>query len=423
MLLRTKAIEDILTDEEFWAKMTREMAGKLASVAARTVLRGAASAQSVGVIVDFDAVHQQALDIARNTSSRWWGTMVETTREGLRRTLINYVEMGLGKRGLPDLIENLERWFEPARAKRIAVTETTRLFAEGNKLAGDMDDAIGGYRWQTGRAEHQVCAVCWPRNGKIYPKGQVPDCPAHTSCYCAIIPVSWAYIRQHLSLWQGGPLPPEPEAPEPEPEQATFTPAGNIMELEQWVAINLKTLFGSMKGVELETGNTIVKTVADIERRLGEPIPATIVFEGVKGKAIASYNASDRLVMFRKRYQDVGAQMLRDDEIWRKRFGPDVPFHAVPTMEGVIYHEVAHALDAASGWRFSKAINALPLPVLSNMIKVSGYSGSDISVSSILSGASCRETWAEVFTAVVLNSPRAVYVPEQIVQMIQEIWK
>lgn len=208
-----KTIEDLIQDEAFWASIAALMAKRMAPLSLRAFLMGIDAASATGVIVDFAAVHAPALQMARETSSVWWGKMAETTRESLRQALTSFIETGVvtpaqQRRGLPTLIEGLQPMFDRARAARIAATETTRLFAEGNRLASRYDESVGGEQWQTAR-DDKVCPICGPRDGKIWPKGQGPEMPAHVACRCAYAPASWSYVRQHPSKWQGGTLLPE----------------------------------------------------------------------------------------------------------------------------------------------------------------------------------------------------------------------
>lgn len=209
----TKAIEDIWGDVAFWEYMQELLAQRMAPLNERALLMGVDAAAGVGVIVDFDAIHAEALRMARETSSLWWSRMTETTREALRQALITWVETGIvtpeqQRRGLRTLIDSLEPMFGEARAKRIAATETTRLFAEGNRLAMRDDDSVGGEQWQTAR-DDKVCPACGPRDNLIWPKGQGPECPAHVACRCSYQPASWRYIQRNLAKWQGTPLGPE----------------------------------------------------------------------------------------------------------------------------------------------------------------------------------------------------------------------
>lgn len=178
MKLSQKVVQDVLTDPELWDEISAHLRQSLATTALRTVLGGASAAESVGVIADFDILHPEALYVVRTWLPAWWAQLETTTRAGLRSAIEMYVELGLGKRGLPDLINAIEPLFGPARAKRIAATETTRLFAEGNQMAAMQDDTIGGLMWLTAK-DSLVCPICGPRHGLIYPKANPPDCPAH----------------------------------------------------------------------------------------------------------------------------------------------------------------------------------------------------------------------------------------------------
>jgi len=203
--LLLKTVNDIVNDEDFWEEIAQMKRIATSSIARRLIVEGARAAESVGVIVDFDVIHREAVRIAQTTSSRFWATMTDVEREVLSQSLITWQETGLGERGLPDLIDSLEPLFGRTRAKRIAATESTRLFGDGNRLACQLDDVSGGLEWQTAHDE-RVCEICAPRDGLIYPKDTDIDLPAHVNCRCALIPVSWRFIQRHQARWQGGHL-------------------------------------------------------------------------------------------------------------------------------------------------------------------------------------------------------------------------
>jgi SPP1 gp7 family putative phage head morphogenesis protein len=205
-LIATKSVDDIIADDEFWREIERIFAAGTSAVTRMIFHAGAEYARSAGVIADFDTINLAALRVTRETESLYWRLMTQTTRDGLREALTTWQAEGLGKRGLPDLVDSLEPLFGRERAKRVGVTETTRVFAEGNREAMAQDDTIGGEIWSTAEDE-LVCPLCGPLNDKIYPKGQGPAQPLHVNCRCAYIPGTWRYIRQHRSRWQGGPLP------------------------------------------------------------------------------------------------------------------------------------------------------------------------------------------------------------------------
>lgn len=221
-----KGIEEVWQDMEFWTEIEQDLEMAGGAISRSLVVEGARAAESVGVIVDFDTIHREALHIARTTSNPFWHKMTETMRGDVQTAMITWQQSGLGKRGLPDLINALKPTFGKQRAKRIAVTESTRMFAEGNRLAAEMDSAIAGLQWQTAEDE-KVCPICGAHNpttglgyeNLIYPKDSAPACPAHVGCRCALIPVTWGTIRKRPDLWRGGPI---PEATTPSPRQPSL---------------------------------------------------------------------------------------------------------------------------------------------------------------------------------------------------------
>ncbi len=98
---------------------------------------------------------------------------------------------GLGDAGLPDLVRSIEPMFGPARAQRIAVTEVTRIFDEGNKLAHKAA-GIETEEWQTARDDLVDTAICQPLDGQRFPidSGPRPVTDTHIGCRCARLPVA-----------------------------------------------------------------------------------------------------------------------------------------------------------------------------------------------------------------------------------------
>lgn len=216
-------IAQMPTEMQYWEGMSEAITLASTPAAYNAVMAGANSAYEMGVDVDFEGIHREALHITQTTVPMMAALMAESTRNAVQAALLKFQTEGLGKRGLPDLIAELQAstsaGFSKARARKIAVTEVTRLFAEGNRLAALYDDSVGGMQWQAA-ADELMCPVCGERHMKIYPKSQPPPCPAHVLCRCALIPATWDYIRQNPSAWQGGPIPPA-EAQLPEPQAVT----------------------------------------------------------------------------------------------------------------------------------------------------------------------------------------------------------
>ena len=107
--------------------------------------------------------------------------------------------------GLPQLIRAIEPTFGAARAERIAVTETTRIFYEAEWRAAQANPNTVAVRWYTA-ADERVCPVCGPNHGVVVPKNQRTwpngaSIPAHPNCRCRMI--------EESALTLETPLPPE----------------------------------------------------------------------------------------------------------------------------------------------------------------------------------------------------------------------
>lgn len=78
--------------------------------------------------------------------------------------------------------------FSPVRASRIAVTETTRAYAQAEHIIGDEYRKLGIQMediWNTDN-DDLVCEICAPLNDQ--PRGEAwqEDPPAHVNCRCTI---------------------------------------------------------------------------------------------------------------------------------------------------------------------------------------------------------------------------------------------
>ena len=94
--------------------------------------------------------------------------------------------------GMEDLINALQPLFGPERAERIAVTETTHIYARSTQAAADAQPDVTYLRLSTA-ADERVCPICGPLHGYTRPKnrpyylhptlGEV-TLPAHVCCRC-----------------------------------------------------------------------------------------------------------------------------------------------------------------------------------------------------------------------------------------------
>lgn len=142
--------------------------------------------------VDWELVNVDAAEWALNYSHLLMNDISSTTRRAIQREIAYYVENSMTISQLRDRIMSLST-FSETRANRIAVTETTRAYAEGNMRAWSDLDYVERVRWQTAN-DDLVCPICGPLNQQTVAKGELfagryYSPPAHVNCRCGLSPV------------------------------------------------------------------------------------------------------------------------------------------------------------------------------------------------------------------------------------------
>ncbi len=154
--------------------------------AAVDVIAGALLPSSVPILWDEAVIAFEAVDWARRYVGDLIRRIAENTRELVRRSVVSFSEtpgMTIG-----DLRRALEPAFGEVRAQRIAVTETTRAFAAGQRIV-QRELERGGLRlervWRTSMDE-LVCPICGALEDKRESQGWAgyDGPPAHPNCRC-----------------------------------------------------------------------------------------------------------------------------------------------------------------------------------------------------------------------------------------------
>mgnify|MGYP000854565481 FL=1 len=146
----------------------------------------------------WDLINQNVIDWTTNYYTSEAPAMVgsipnlnQTSRQQFADVFLQWQQGTLdtvgSKEGLPQLVQALEPVFGRARAERIGVTETTRVFAESDLAVARSDPFIEYVRWNAANDE-LMCDVCAPLNGQVVPKGEMFEGdlmpPAHPNCRC-----------------------------------------------------------------------------------------------------------------------------------------------------------------------------------------------------------------------------------------------
>ena len=153
---------DFWNDEEayMWAEMNPHVMDAL--------LQGMTTAATqlppaIAGLVDWDFTNTAALEFLNQYRLSTVSGIVGTTRDQTIRLIQRWMASG---DELPVLIQQLAPIYGHARAEAIAVTEVTRVFAEGNMILWDSTGVVAGKRWQTARDE-RVCPFCAPLHNTI----------------------------------------------------------------------------------------------------------------------------------------------------------------------------------------------------------------------------------------------------------------
>ena len=157
------------------------------------VYNGASLFQELtGYILDIGLINKQAQNWALMHVGKLIKEISETTRKVIREAVSDFVATpGMT---IADVMQRMP--FDPQRSQTIAVTETTRAYAEGNQIAGDVmkeqfPDVAVVKVWFTNN-DDLVCEICGPLNGEEIgldeswnsDDGPIDNPPAHVNCRC-----------------------------------------------------------------------------------------------------------------------------------------------------------------------------------------------------------------------------------------------
>lgn len=180
-------VEDRPIEDE---ALAREMEALLVQYLTRAAVESfLAQAAELGLSYDIATVNLAALQWARTYTYELVRHLNETTRRLLQEAISQYIRtpgMTIG-----DLAQLLEPAFGRLRADAIAVTETTRAYAQGVKVVQEVLRDMGVETELVWRTAHDelVCPTCQPMNGKRQSQWDwdvQEGPPAHVNCRCGL---------------------------------------------------------------------------------------------------------------------------------------------------------------------------------------------------------------------------------------------
>lgn len=176
---------------EFWKSEKRELLAVLFPLLAES-----ASAGISGVPLLFN--RELANEQAAVWAAQYTDDLLDTLGTSQQRVVGSVLEDWIKQPGadLGQLAQALQANFSVDRADLIAVTEVTRAYANGNKIAYS-EAGVTHWRWRTNR-DALTCPVCGPLNNQVFAIGAVignfrgvpfTEPPAHPECRCWMTPV------------------------------------------------------------------------------------------------------------------------------------------------------------------------------------------------------------------------------------------
>jgi SPP1 gp7 family putative phage head morphogenesis protein len=146
--------------------------------------------EGVGFGFDWTLAHIPARDWAIAYTDELLAQIANVTQRGVGQAIGRWLDNG---EPLDALIADLQPFFGPQRAARIAATEVTRAVQKGSEKAWEESGVVKEMSWQTVRDE-RVCIQCGPMHGMYAPlggtfRGNIPPPPRHPNCRCFTRPV------------------------------------------------------------------------------------------------------------------------------------------------------------------------------------------------------------------------------------------
>ena len=186
--------------QQFWDEEEQALWDEIAELMIQVFFAGGmggydALPKGAQVLVSWDRFNQDAVRYLREYRLGNVKKISDVTRERSIDIIENWVKSG---EPLPVLEAQLEAWYSPERAERIAVTEVTKIYAEANQTAWQASGIVGGNTWHTAK-DDKVCSICKPLAGMTSPLDEngftteingigLKSPPAHVGCRCWLTP-------------------------------------------------------------------------------------------------------------------------------------------------------------------------------------------------------------------------------------------
>lgn len=182
------------TQPSFWQDAETELVDDLTELLLDTYLEGVdggvqAMPNNLRSLINFDVVNKSALEFSKAYRYNWIKSITDTTRQQTQQAISDWIQSGAS---LKTLDVSLEPIFGEDRAKMIAATEVTRVFAQANMDTWESTGMVDSATWMTSKDEI-VCPECESHDGEDVGIGDIDASPPlHPNCRC--------WLQPHVSL-------------------------------------------------------------------------------------------------------------------------------------------------------------------------------------------------------------------------------
>lgn len=177
-------------DESFWNAERDTLVAVILPVLLQSALDGATTAFNglpavAAVGVSWDTVSTSAQEWATKHTYDLVKGLTDTSRADLRDAIGEWIGSG---EPLSELTDSLGEIFSPERARLIAATEVTRVFAQSNRAVWQASDAVTGMTFHSVEDDH-VCPECEALDGETLTLDDDDNSPPiHPGCRCYLQP-------------------------------------------------------------------------------------------------------------------------------------------------------------------------------------------------------------------------------------------
>lgn len=152
----------------FWELERKRLWSEFSDLLMDTMLQGASNGlpllpAALRPLISWDVVNESALAFLRDYKADILDAIDLVTEKQARQVITEWARLGSP---LDVLRTQLAPIFGTARARSIAATEVTRMFAKGNLLLWESTGVVEAKVWQTARDE-MVCPLCGPLHNQI----------------------------------------------------------------------------------------------------------------------------------------------------------------------------------------------------------------------------------------------------------------